>query len=415
MKESTRPLPAPHEREVFMDALRGFAILGIFIANLNYLSLNFGKSEGLFHLAWDDEVSFWKKVFFEGKFYSIFSLLFGWGFALQYQKTIDSGITGSGMLFRRLWGMLLLGLMHMVLLWFGDIVAFYALLALLCLYPVRRVAPKKLAIIGGVFILLPIAHYAAMKWIPAFRFPYEWLFKTGAELDEKLGIDFSAPPVEQTQTWWQIWKINVSGFFFRYGGLYFESRFFKVLGMFYIGYALGRNYYYRRVLNDKALLKKIAGVGLLVALPLNVLLAYLMKNNRAYENLETAGLYQTIVYALAVAPLALGYVALLALGWQQKLFHNTLRVLQPVGKMAFSNYMLQSLSCLLIFTGIGLGYAQQLGHFYQLIFGVLFFGLQVLFSHGWLYFFRFGPVEWVWRCMTYKRRVPMLRKKSTAP
>lgn len=410
MKQTTPLLPAPHEREVFMDALRGFAILGIFIANLNYLSLNFGNNSGPFHHAWDDEVSFLKKVFFEGKFYSIFSLLFGWGFALQYQKMTDSGLQHTGMLFRRLWGMLFLGLMHLVLLWFGDIVAFYALTALLCLYPVRNVAPKKLAIAGGVLILLPIVHYSAMKWIPAFRVPYEWLYKTGVGLDTRFEIDFSAPPVEQTKTWMQLWKINVSGFFFRYGGLYFESRIFKVLGMFYIGYALGKNYNYRQLLSNTALLKKIAVAGLIIGLPLNVLLAYQMKSNRAYENLEVAGLYQTIVYAFAVAPMALGYVALLALAWKQKIFNHILRVLQPVGKMAFSNYMLQSLGCALIFLGVGLGYAQQLGHLYQLLFGIVYFVLQIVFSHFWLYFFRFGPIEWVWRCLTYKRWVPMFRK-----
>lgn len=202
----TNPIPTlSNKREVFMDVLRGIAILGIFLANLNFLSLNFGNNSGSFHHAWDDTVSFLKKVFLEGKFYTIFSLLFGWGFALQYQKLQDNGIKSSGILMRRLWGMLLFGLMHLVLLWLGDIVAFYAILAIVGLYPVRNVAPKKLFIAGILLLLFPIVHYIAMKYIPALRFPYEWMFDNAGEVAQKFGFNRSESPLDRSHSWWQIW------------------------------------------------------------------------------------------------------------------------------------------------------------------------------------------------------------------
>ncbi len=120
-----------HEREIFMDALRGFAILGIFIANLNFLSHYQGSDKAT--SPWllpgsDDVMSFFHHLFIEGKFYSIFSLLFGWGIALQIKRGIDKGVDALPTIKRRLRIMLLLGAIHL-LIWIGDIVFFYALLA----------------------------------------------------------------------------------------------------------------------------------------------------------------------------------------------------------------------------------------------------------------------------------------------
>ncbi len=232
------------EREVFMDVLRGFAILGIFIANLD--SFNFFNEQahatGPFLLQeWDHKMLLLHHMFVEGKFYSIFSLLFGWGIALQVKRGLENGINPIPTIKRRLGFMLVLGFAHLMI-WFGDIVLFYALLGFVLL-PLRRFSNKILLVTGAILILLPILLYAAkMKW-PWLNAPADFLFKTGQKLDTKLldtkllGTTLEARYafLEKNAGWWDIFKGNLSGIFYRYGYLLFVSRIPKVLGMFLVG------------------------------------------------------------------------------------------------------------------------------------------------------------------------------------
>src|SRR5688572_1815809 len=130
MSERSAPVSL-NEREKFMDALRGFAILGIFIANLIGLTLYnpTDTTKGWHFPELDKQMLFLQHVFIEGKFYSIFSLLFGWGLALQIKRT--QGLAGNNsvgpVIIRRLFFMFLIGLIHVAIIWNGDIIAFYAL------------------------------------------------------------------------------------------------------------------------------------------------------------------------------------------------------------------------------------------------------------------------------------------------
>jgi uncharacterized protein len=121
------------------------------------------------------------------------------------------------------------------------------------------------------------------------------------------------------------------------------------------------------------------------------------------------GWYRTIAYALGVAPLAMAYVAFLMLIFQASLAKKILLVFAPVGKMAFSNYILQSLIGNFVFLGAGLGYMEKVGPVYYTIFGVMVLILQVICSSIWLRYFYFGPLEWIWRSATYKRWQPFLK------
>ena len=132
----------------------------------------------------------------------------------------------------------------------------------------------------------------------------------------------------------------------------------------------------------------------------------------AYYNLERKGLYQTIVYALGVVPLAMTYVAVFMLSFQTAAGKKILSVLAPVGKMAFSNYILQSLVGNFVFLGPGLGYGGQVGPFWYTILGIGFFIIQVILSTIWLKYFNYGPLEWLWRSATYKKWQPMKKKIS---
>ncbi|MFN3968979.1 DUF418 domain-containing protein [Flavobacterium sp.] len=398
-----------HEREIFMDALRGFAVLGIFIANLNFLSHYQGSDNAIG--PWllkgsDDTMSFLHHMFIEGKFYSIFSLLFGWGIALQIKRGLAKEVDVLPIIKRRLRIMLLLGAMHL-LIWIGDIVFFYALLGFILL-PLRKFSDRTLLTTGIILILSPILLYWLKMTFPVLNFPAQLLYQTGDDLRDKLtNINSKATYIDfmQNGSWFDHLKRNISGIFYRYGYLFFVSRIPKVLGMFLIGYVIGRSDFYKNLAQNKKIIYWIIGLGLLIGLPANYQLAqYMSAPGDAYFDLKINGWYETIVYALGVVPLALAYVGILMLGFQTTIGHKILLIISPVGKMAFSNYLMHSLIGNFVFLGAGLGYMGQVGPVYYTLFAILVFIFQIILSTIWLKNFQYGPIEWLWRSLTYKKK-----------
>lgn len=408
-----------NERETFMDVLRGFAILGIFIANLNgfsWYSDDLKNSSPYLLPGWDQKMNFLHHMFIEGKFYSIFSLLFGWGIALQFKRADVKGLNALPTVRRRLFFMLILGAGHL-LLWPGDIVFFYALLGFILL-PLRKLSAKTMVITGAILILSPILIYAAKSHWQFLNAPAGLMYETGGKLDSKLldadlSTDQGIADYLKNASWWQALKANISGFFYRYGYLFFVSRIPKVLGMFLVGYALGRSDFYKNIDRNRKVVYIIISAGLLMGLPANYYLAYYMSHHMGdYWQLKTNGLYQTIAYTLGVVPLALAYVGIFMLSFQTNGGKKILSVLAPAGKMAFSNYIFQTLVGSFVFLGAGLGYMQEVGPVYYSIFGIIVFIFQVILSHLWLRNFNYGPLEWLWRSATYKKWQPMRKNEK---
>ncbi len=406
------------EREVFMDVLRGFAILGIFIANLGSGFSWYNESAhatGPYLLPeLDHKMSFLHHMFIEGKFYSIFSLLFGWGIALQFKRADSKGINAAPTVRRRLFFMLLLGAVHL-LIWPGDIVFFYALLGFI-LIPLRKFSNKALLITGVILVLSPmLLYWAKMTW-PVLNYPAELMIKTGIKVDSaimKIQSEEDFMKIMKQGTWLDQLKMNISGFFWRYNYLFFVSRVPKVLGMFLIGYVIGRSDFYKNILQYKKLLYWVIGIGLIVGLPANFYLSrYITYFNQDYFGLKEKGLHQTIFFALGVVPLAMAYVGLFMLSFQTAVGKKILSVLAPVGKMAFSNYIMQSLIGNFVFLGAGLGYMGQVGPVYFTIFGIAVFIMQIILSTIWLKHFNYGPLEWLWRSATYKKWQPFRKQLS---
>ena len=397
------------EREKFMDVLRGFAILGIFIANLgsglSWYNESAHMTGPMLMEGWDHKMLFLHHMFIEGKFYSIFSLLFGWGIALQIKRGLAKDINPIPTIRRRLFFMLILGAVHL-LIWNGDIVFFYAMLGFL-LIPLRKFSNKTLLVTGAVLILTPILFYWLKMEYPVLNYPAEKMNELGIKVTSnmlpiKSQEDYMA--LMQHGSWWDQFKVNVGGVFFRYGYLFFVSRIPKVVGMFLIGYVIGRTDFYKNIVQHKKLLYYLIGIGIVVGLPANYYLAYYMTwHDGDYYGLKTNGLYQTIFYALGVVPLALLYVSVFMLSFQANTGRKILSVLAPVGKMAFSNYIMQSLIGNFVFLGAGLGYMGTVGPVYYTMFGILVFIGQIIISTIWLKYFNYGPLEWLWRSATYSK------------
>lgn len=399
-----------------MDALRGFAILGIFIVNLSGLCRYDPEdvSHGWHFGELDKQMMFLHHVFLEGKFYSIFSLLFGWGLALQIKRThSEAGIIKvTPLIIRRLIFMFFIGVFHLAI-WSGDIIALYALTGFVLLLFVR-VRPRKLLLIGTILILAPVLVYWLRMQFPLLNKPAEFLFSCGDMLDSKLlGI---STPEEFTElikrgSIKELLIFNFDGTFFRFGDMFFQSRFLKVLGVFMVGYSLGVSGYFKVMIASRQALFIIVVFGITIGLPANYLLAKFMETPANYRQFKIEGLYQTIVYALGVVPLALTYVGLLALMFQNRVGNRVLKQLMPVGKMALTSYISQSVLCVVLFYGVGFGLMGTLGPIAWTVFAIAVFIFQIIFSTLWLRFFKFGPLEWIWRSLTYSKIQPIRRDR----
>jgi uncharacterized protein len=398
------------------------AILFIFLANITYLSGTTFYSDEMAASFATAKLDHALDVFFftliDGKFYSIFSILFGIGFVVQYNNVMKGKRSFVPFFTRRMLGLLLIGGFHLVFVWPGDILTLYALLGLVLIL-FRNFDDRRLLRWAAVLLLLPVLHWWAMylteNYYPYALFGYvsEHAAKLGLVTPESMGTDsprFSAAAQiagTDFSTWFQMQVMLPAG---RLGGLLMEGRFFKVLALFLIGIWAGRQILNKNILENKAFLKKVALWGIGIGLPINVLRAVVEFGD--HDGVVWDFLYH-LFYALSVVPMACGYAAGIALLVVAK--PRLLVWLAPVGRTALSNYLFQTFIAISIFYGIGLGYTGRFGFSVVVGIALLIFAWQVLFSTLWLSHFRFGPVEWLWRQMTYGKWIDIRHKQVKAP
>lgn len=406
------------DRILYLDILRGIAILFIFLANITYLSGAFFYSETVaasFATApLDHALEVLDFILVDGKFYSIFSILFGIGFVVQYNKVKKGNRSFVPFFSRRMLGLLLIGGIHLVFLWPGDILTIYALLGLL-LIPFRNFENKRLLQWAAVLLLLPIVHWCAMYFTGKF-YPY-YLFRFVSEHAATLNLvtpETMGTPNPRYDPGAAIATTDFSQWFqmqtrlpaMRLGMVLMEGRLFKVLALFLIGIWAGRQILDQNILENRAFLKKVTIWGFAIGMPFSVMRAVIEFGSFSGDILDF--LYFTF-YAFGVVPLACGYAAGIALIVISRPY--ALKWFATVGRTALSNYLFQTVIAMFIFYGIGLGLTGQFGFSVILLIAVLIFMWQVAFSTVWLRYFRFGPIEWIWRQMTYGKWID-IRKKS---
>jgi uncharacterized protein len=401
------------DRVHLLDILRGLAILGIFIMNLWAFTFYFGYNDvekaSVVLAQYDSTITFIHHFLLEGKFYSLFSLLFGIGFAIYLSKAKENQAILS-LFKRRLLILLFIGIIHL-LLWVGDIVAFYALLGFV-LIPFRKLSNKILLTIAVCCILIPIPLYALKMLNPDVFNPGQYLITYNMQLDSQIGINSEKDliAVLSGNNFLKMLQTNLHGILWRLGDLLFQDRVFKVFAMFLIGLVVGRTNFYNKLSQNKNLLRKILFYGLLIGIPANIIMAFFMVKGGYYQ-LTLNGLYQTIAYSLGVAPLALAYASFIALLYLNNKVRRFLNTLAPVGRMALSNYIIHTVIGLIVFTKIGFGLS-NMGPTAWTLFALCVFILQIFISTGWLHFFNYGPLEWLWRSATYGRWQKMIKNKK---
>lgn len=381
-----------------LDALRGFALLGILLINIQVFSgYGFLGSEGREALPGSEQdgaVQLLLDIAVAGKFYSLFSLLFGYSFVMLAQRMDDP----ARQHLRRMVGLVAIGAGHALLLWPWDILHVYGIVGLLLL-PFLRARASQLALAGLCVLVLIIA----VRW---------WWVETGhpvgrGELATTL-LQTHAPAFRDG-TWAEVIQANVY-LSFATGVERLESlRPLRVLALFLIGAAGAR----LRLAEAGSGQRWILFLGVALGLPSGLALAWLHKSIGPAQG-DGLNLY-LLAETLAPALSAVGYAALLLALWRGSfaLARPLQRVLAPVGRMALTHYLLQSVICIAIFYRFGFGRYAQDPLVHLVAFAVVIFSAQVVLSLVWLRFLRQGPIEWLWRWQIQKQRPRLLRTDYT--
>lgn len=400
----------PRERFIILDALRGLALFGICLANFPEFSLyTFQSPEVVAAMptaGMDRVVRFFQYVFIDGKFYSLFSLLFGIGFSIMMSHSMEKGRDGLAVFYRRMGILALIGLLHLMLLWSGDILLLYALTGLL-LPLFRNVPDRKLLAMAAVLVFCPVL-MDALKVLSGYRFdlaaPVGGAVRYFNGLSGITDANFGRWLVDG-EHYSDVLKFTLSGAFIRVQELLEGNRMFKVLGLFLLGLYVGRKGIYASLETRRELLKKVCRCGFLAGLPLSFLYAA-----HALHLLGGGPVAGAFLYAVSVIPLSLAYAAVFCLWYLRRREALLFRALAAPGRMALSNYIGQSVLGMILFYGIGFRLGATLGLVQVEWIASAVFLFQMLLSRVWLKFCLFGPLEWGWRMLTYGKRLQLLRK-----
>jgi uncharacterized protein len=411
---TNKPLqPVTKENRIdFLDILRGIAIFFIFAANIVYFSgYFFFPPEAHIpstNLVTDPYVDFISFTLIDGKFYSIFSLLFGIGCAIQFNKLKAYDKSFETFFRRRMFWLLIIGLIHLVLIWLGDILTLYALLGFVLINFVNF-SNKKLITWAIILILFPLVNWFIIN-IANINYPL-FFYKLNTQYAEASGFPmivwegvnrFNLPAYLANENIVEFFKMNIGNTLIRIGNILMEGRIFKVLGIFLIGLWTGRKILNEDLLNNTKFLKRVAAWGICIGFPISTARTYI----EFFSNHEPIWSFlNTLTYAFGTVPLAMGYAALLALLYRKDL--KFLHWFAPVGKTALSNYIFQTFIGITIFYGIGFGYTGKFGLTVIMFITIAIFIFQIFMSAWWLKYFRFGPLEWIWRQLTYNKRIKL--------
>ncbi|MFT4197713.1 MAG: DUF418 domain-containing protein [Pseudoxanthomonas sp.] len=398
------------ERLPVLDVARGFALLGILLMNMEGFFgppvVAVGGLDPALRGAdrWADAAIY---ILVQGKFYALFSLLFGMGFAVMGARADAAGRRFDGLYLRRSGALLGIGLGHALLLWSGDVLASYALLSLPLLVLGRRLSRDGLlALAAYLFVLVPLLLFALGLFGSMQKGTEAWRHAVAAGTREYLDTLQAQRQAYGQGGWMQATAQRVRDL--GQALCWLPLLGLPPLAMFLLG-AWGVR---AGVLADPARWTRLYAALRQGALPLGLALMLASFALAPATPLLDPDLREGTAAALAriaSGSMCLGYFAWLARALQSPAWAPRLAWLAPAGRMALSNYLLQSLLCTSLAYGYGLGLFGRVPRAWQVVLALALYALQLLASRWWLARFRFGPAEWLWRSLTYLRPQPMRR------
>lgn len=363
-----------------IDALRGFALFGILLVNvfvfhapIKFYGEFYGAFEGVQAMTVNGVVNF-----AGGKFLFIFAFLFGYGIVLQQNSRPNSFNIYFA---KRMAVLLLIGTLHIALFWFGDILASYALLGFLVI-PLLRLSKSTILVLAIFFILFRPLYYFGVVL-------FDW---PSVQMGQLVSFE-EFVSVFQEGSYFEIFKLRMREFvaFIPENLVWYIS---KTFGLFLVGiYAARINLFAQMKLNSL----KFTQVTLLF-ISVSVLWNYFKLNVFGLFDLQAQPIWRPIMISINVffeTTLGLGYILGFSLVFQNsQLLTN---ILAKTGRLALTNYLLQSLVCVIVFYGFGFGQYAIWEPTDLVLFSAALFGFNVVFSHCYLQYKSVGPLEWLWR------------------
>jgi uncharacterized protein len=398
-----------------IDILRGVAILGILIVNMNMRG--FSMPEGLpAHELWpnvvDRTVETLILFFADQQFITLFAFLFGLGLAEQMMRADARGARVLPLYLRRLCVLWLIGVAHFFLLWDGDILHAYAQDGLGLLLFLRR-SFKTLLVWAGIFLCIPLLFFGLTTYYSITR-------QVSPEVVDWMTPSWFSDAAEDQQT------INESRRIYS-SGTYAEMIKFRasdlddflpggddayILAGFLLGLYAGRRGIFHDVATHRPFIRRVQAWGLIVGVAGSAAFAAGGSFGPSPPTaMQNAG---RMCLVLAAPAMSLFYASTIILLTQGEAWRRRLASLAAVGRMALSNYLLQSLICTMIFYSYGLALFGQVRPSLCLLLTVIIWLIQIPLSVWWLRRFQFGPVEWLWRSLTYWKRQPMRIRRQYA-
>jgi uncharacterized protein len=399
------------ERIVSIDVLRGAALLGILVMNIQYFSMlaaaysnptAYGDLTGANYWVW-----LLSHTLADEKFMTIFSMLFGAGIVLMTSRIEATGKSSALLHCRRMGWLILFGLAHAYLLWSGDILVTYGICGL-PVYLFRKLRPRTLLVLGLL----------AVSVAPAVLTSYgvwsrHWAPAQVAVAREQLWMPSSARAAEEIAAYRGNWKDQMK---FRVpDSLQMETIFFvtftfwRVTGLMLAGMALFKLGVFSARRRPPLYWTMIAA-ALCIGIP--VILYGTHLDFASGWDFRYSFFYGVQFNYWASLLVSFGWVGAMMLASRTAALLPYTRRLAAVGRMAFTNYILHTVICTTIFYGHGFGLFGKVDRVWQLVIVVAVWALQLALSPLWLERFFFGPLEWLWRCLTYLQWEPLRRTSA---
>jgi uncharacterized protein len=393
----------PKQRIEILDVLRGFALLGIIFNNMLYFSgyvyMPFADLKRIIDFRLNENIYNFLDIVITAKFYTLFSILFAVGFYIQFSAHKEDAIGFIKIYRRRIFILLMMGLAHS-LIWFGDILLTYSLIAFIMIL-FRNVQSKNLLRWAIFFILLPL-------FIDLALLPFTRATAAGSVAPVAPMVHVNYPDMTpgdvidtfQNGTMAKIFILNIHHIVWKYLSYIPSGGYFKFLGIFLLGYYLASIGFFTKKTKSTLLLTAGFIIGFLAAVsaelvggssvrfpptPADILYKFLLSAGQIF----ICFFYMTSVFKIVRTSMG------------KRIFGHLI----AVGRMALSNYLFQTIMMTIIFYNFGFNLFGRIGLIPTAAIAILILAAQIVFSNIWLRHFRFGPFEWLWRSLTYKKRI----------
>ncbi len=381
------------QRIHIIDAIRGFAVLGILIANIQswsgYKFIPIVSIESLPYYSLDRLFTALHYWLVDGKFYSIFCILFGAGFGLQFIRKQNQMHSFLSVYRRRLVFLFLFGVAH-ALLWSGDILTLYALLAFVLV--MLRDIPLNRLLGCSIFMLCFFVLPQTLVWIWGGVEPVA----AGIAKVNYPGMTSEfITTTFQSGSWGDMFMVNLEKLHSRWMNYLPNGRISRVLGLFLLGFYLAQSDYFKKAIYGRRQLIVFIVVGLGATA-----LARFTGTNISRWSVSGFDVLLKFILVVGQVALAFAYMSLLALIYDRSWGEKLLLPLTLIGRMAFTSYLSQSVIGAFIFYGVGLGMWGRWGLAQLWLLAIAIFACQVIFCALWFKYFKQGPIEWLWGSLT---------------